>query len=69
MTTRKPGASPDSVLVSRQHCMQKLDIGETTLDGLIADGELVRVKIGRRALVTRGSLNEYIERIIAQASA
>jgi hypothetical protein len=67
MTARKPGASYDSLLMSRTAVLQALDIGDTTLDALITRGELAKVKIGKRALVTRASFDAYVARLIEDA--
>jgi excisionase family DNA binding protein len=66
MTT---SASDKSLLVSRATVMEALDISNGTLETLVASGDLVKVKIGRRALITRASLDAYVERIIADAEA
>ena len=68
MTERKPGAAEDSLVVSRRYVMEALDIGDTTLDYLCATGELVKLKIGKRALITRDSFTAYVERLRAEAA-
>lgn len=44
------------------------NIGRTSTYKLIAGGELTRVNIGRRAFVTRQSIDAYVERITAAAA-
>lgn len=41
------------------------DIGRSTLYELIDQGELVKVKLGRRAFVTAESLAAYVNRLTA----
>jgi excisionase family DNA binding protein len=41
----------------------QLGIQRTSLYALLKGGELERVKIGRRTLVTAGSLVEYVDRL------
>lgn len=50
------------LLRSRQEARELLNIGLTTLDRLLEEGKLQRVKIGRRALVT----DESIQKLVAQ---
>lgn len=38
-------------------------VGITTVYGLVAAGDLVKVSIGRRAFVTRRSIEAYVERL------
>ena len=45
-----------------------LKIGHTKAFELIARGEIRTFKIGRRRLSTRRSLNEYMQRKLAEAS-
>lgn len=40
-------------------------LGITTVYRLIAEGELVKVNIGRRAFVTRKSIEAYVDRLAA----
>lgn len=44
-------------------------LGRTSLYGLINDGQLETVKIGRRIFVTQRSLDSYVDRIAQTASA
>lgn len=43
-------------------------IGNTTLWEMVGRGELVRVRIGRRAFITAKSIAAYIDRIEAAAT-
>ncbi|MDP7735139.1 helix-turn-helix transcriptional regulator [Mycobacterium paragordonae] len=45
------------------------EIGRSTLYELIDQGELVRVKLGRRAFVTAESLAAYVDRLTAASTA
>jgi hypothetical protein len=39
-------------------------IGSTLFEELIASGEIVKVKIGRRSFVTRASVEAYVARLV-----
>ena len=47
-------------LYSRHEAVDILGIGLTTLDTLLRGGDLTRIKIGRRSLVTDESIRRYI---------
>ncbi len=51
----------DRMLYSYDEVMHKLGIGRTTLYGLIDTGQLVKVNIGRRGLITAESLVAYVD--------
>lgn len=44
-------------------------IGRTYLYQLIASGDLTRVKVGQRAMITRESVDTYLEKIAKQSAA
>jgi len=44
-------------------------ISKPTVYSLVSRGELVKVKIGRRGLITTASLDAYIQRITEEAGA
>ena len=48
------------LLYSRREAIDILGIGLTTLDTLLREGDLTRIKIGRRSLVTNESIRRYI---------
>lgn len=53
-------------LVSISEARQLLgDIGHTTLYALVNRGEIVKVNIGRRGLITTESLEAYVDRLTA----
>ncbi|BCP11687.1 hypothetical protein MINTM020_37850 [Mycobacterium paraintracellulare] len=41
-------------------------VGLTTVYKLIANGELVKVNIGRRGFITRKSIEAYVDRLAAK---
>jgi excisionase family DNA binding protein len=45
-----------------------LNVGRTTVYELVAEGELVLVKIGRRSFITRESVDAYVERLTEAAT-
>ena len=47
---------------------KKLDIGRTSIFGLIASGELETIKIGRSRLIPAAALDRFISRLIAAQS-
>jgi excisionase family DNA binding protein len=44
---------------------RKLDIGRTSLYGLISSGELETVKIGRSRLIPASALERYLQRLVS----
>jgi hypothetical protein len=55
--------------MSMSGVLDTLGIGATKRDELIASGDLVKVKIGRRAFVTTASVNAYVDRLVDEAQA
>lgn len=49
-------------------CQALGGISRTTLYELVDNGDLVRVNIGRRALITQASLDAYVDRLSQTAS-
>jgi excisionase family DNA binding protein len=45
-----------------------LGVQRTTFYGLIRDGEIKAVKVGRRTLVAHAELEQFVERLIAKAA-
>jgi excisionase family DNA binding protein len=58
---RELSTMDDRMLYSYDEAMHKLGIGRTTLYGLIDTGQLVKVNIGRRGLITAESLVAYVD--------
>ncbi len=54
---------PDPALVSIPNGGKQLAVGRSTTYQLINDGELETVKIGKRRLIVRASIDAYIERL------
>ena len=54
------------ILLDYMEAADQLSVGRTTIYGLIERGELKTVKIGRRALVTRESLEAYVARLLGE---
>ncbi|MBB6121346.1 excisionase family DNA-binding protein [Nocardiopsis algeriensis] len=58
------------VAYSVQETARALNLGTTTVEKLIANGQLPSVRIGRRRLVLRSALETYINHLVEkQASA
>jgi len=55
------------LLVSPQDAAAALSIGRSKVFELLAAGELASVKIGRRRLIPRQALDQYIERLREEA--
>ena len=51
---------PEKTLFSRKETACLLGIGLSTLDSLISDSELPRIRIHKRVYVARGDLESYI---------
>jgi excisionase family DNA binding protein len=58
----------DRLLYHYDEVMHQLNIGRTTLYTLIDSGQLVKVSIGRRALITAESLTAYVDSLKGTAS-
>ena len=63
---RAPSA-PCRLLYPVHEAAEQLGIQRTSLYELLKGGELERVKIGRRTLITAESLTEYVDRLRAVA--
>lgn len=65
---RKFSRMDSKLLVPIEGVAGSLGVSRRKIYELIDDGELTRVKIGRRALVTAESVHEYVERLVTAAS-
>lgn len=54
---------PNRRLLSVPDAAAYLSIGKRTMEGLLRDGEVLKVRIGARTLVDQADLDAYIERI------
>lgn len=54
---------PERLLLTPERAAEQLDIGRTTVYGLIAAGELESVRIGRSRRVPADALVAYVERL------
>ncbi len=54
---------PEQMLLTPERAADQLDIGRTTVYGLIATGELDSVKIGRSRRIPAEALVAYVERL------
>ena len=57
----------DKIGLSITETCERLGVGRTTVYGLIAEGELESVKVGRRRLIPASSPAAYLERLAAAA--
>lgn len=60
------GTAP--LLLAVREAARMIGVGETTAWGLISSGELSVVRVGRRTLVPRASIQQYVERLMAHAA-
>ena len=51
-----------------EHVMERLCLGRSSVFGLIKDGDLPSVKIGRRRLISEAALSEFINRLDSRAA-
>ncbi|MES2000886.1 MAG: helix-turn-helix domain-containing protein [Pseudomonadota bacterium] len=63
--TDRAGDSPICLRVSR--AMAMLDIGKTKLYELVGTGDLEAIRIGRRTLILRSSIEALIDRLRERA--
>lgn len=61
----RPAASPDRVLLTVEEAAKRLHIGRTTAWGLVKNGELGSVQIGRLRRVPSSALQDYAARLAA----
>jgi excisionase family DNA binding protein len=47
---------------------RRLSVGRTTIYGLVEQGEVQTVKIGRRSLVVAASVRAYVERLTGEST-
>lgn len=59
----KEDAVPQHMLLTPERAAEQLDVGRTTVYGLIASGELDSVKIGRSRRIPADALVAYVERL------
>lgn len=53
----------ERILLTPERAAERLDIGRTTVYGLIDSGELESVKIGRSRRIPADALIAYVERL------
>lgn len=56
------------LLLSRRGAADRLAVGVTTIDMLIGSGQVRSVRIGRARRVVAASLEDFIERLAAEAA-
>jgi len=56
------------LLVHVDEASDALSIGRTRIFALMASGELASVRVGRSRLIPVAALEEYAERLVAEAS-
>lgn len=56
-------SSSPPICVRVDQAMRLLDIGKTKLYELLASGDLEAIRIGRRTLVLRASIEELVDRL------
>ena len=54
-------------LITVQEACRRLGIGRTTLNSLLSDHKLTRLKIGRRTLITCADLDRFISSLNGNA--
>jgi excisionase family DNA binding protein len=57
------------ILLTPERAAEQLDVGRTTVYGLITSGELDSVKIGRSRRIPADALVAYVERLRGQGAA
>lgn len=62
----RPAASPDRVLLTVEEAAKRLHIGRTTAWGLVKNGELHSVQIGRLRRVPSSAVDAYAARLAAE---
>jgi excisionase family DNA binding protein len=62
----RPATSPDRVLLTVEEAAKRLHIGRTTAWGLVKNGELHSVQIGRLRRVPSSAVDTYAARLAAE---
>jgi len=63
----EPASNPGlSLLLTVEETAELLRMGRTTTYELVMSGKLLSVKIGRRRLVVRSSIQDFVDRLIAE---
>lgn len=62
----RPAASSDRVLLTVEEAAKRLHIGRTTAWGLVKNGELESVQIGRLRRVPASAVDAYAARLMAE---
>jgi excisionase family DNA binding protein len=57
----------DQLLVTPEEAARRLSVGRTTIYGLMANGELQSVNIGRSRRVPVSSLSVFVSRLVGRA--
>ena len=53
----------DAVAYSLDEGAERIGVGKTTFEALVADGAIKTFKVGRRRLVSRAALERFVERM------
>ncbi len=67
-TESPPRLNADQLLFSVEDAADDLNVGRTTMYGLIASGAIRTVTIGRRRLIPRSELTAFVERLLQAES-
>lgn len=54
-------------LLSVDEAAAYLSVGKRTMQYLLRDGDVLKVRIGSRTLIDKSDLDEYVERVKAQS--
>jgi excisionase family DNA binding protein len=63
---KTPSGSGPSLLLTVEEAAEMLRIGRTRTYELVMSGRITSVKIGRRRLVVRASLQEFVARLVIE---
>jgi len=55
----------DRLLLTIPEACDRLNVGRTTLYGLISEGEVPMLKVGRKSLVPATALEAYVARMVS----
>ena len=57
-----------SILVSQEEAARLLSVERTTIWRMVVRGDLTQVRIGRRALITRASIDGFVDAVTSSVS-
>ncbi len=68
-TDQEASVGREALLLSVEDVARALSIGLTNVRAIVASGEMMSVRIGRRVLIPRAEIEAYVQRLTERAEA